>query len=49
MLSWQALDCPTCGVPMGEHCRTLKTGKRTETHMERYWAWEKMCKTMRRF
>lgn len=48
MLSWQALDCPTCDAKKGERCRTLATGRPTDTHMDRYYAWDKMCRAMRR-
>lgn len=44
-----AVDCPTCPAKAGEKCRTLTTGRSTDTHRLRWdryheWAvryWEK--------
>jgi hypothetical protein len=35
MWSWQVLDCPVCAQPKGSKCRTLKTGRVTDTHIAR--------------
>jgi hypothetical protein len=31
-----AVACPTCGVEQGKRCRTLTTGRSTDTHEARY-------------
>jgi len=33
--SWQRVDCPKCGAKVGEKCRTLTTGRVTDSHEAR--------------
>ncbi|WP_420093446.1 zinc finger domain-containing protein [Mycolicibacter kumamotonensis] len=33
--SWERVACPVCKQPVGEKCRTLKTGRLTDTHIPR--------------
>ena len=30
------VPCPTCGAEAGQRCRTLKTGRTTDTHNARW-------------
>lgn len=33
---WDEVDCPTCGQLAGQRCRTLSTGRVTDTHAARH-------------
>jgi hypothetical protein len=35
MLAWQLVDCEKCQSPKGSRCRTLTSGKITDTHSAR--------------
>jgi hypothetical protein len=36
MRAHELVDCPTCRAPSGKRCRTLRSGKSTDTHEPRY-------------
>lgn len=39
MWPWQVVDCPKCAQLAGKRFRTLKTGRSTDTHHERFRAY----------
>lgn len=47
MLSWHAIDCPTCPAKKGQKCRTLNTNRTTDTHVLRMDRWEEMKRRQR--
>jgi hypothetical protein len=41
---WEFVDCPTCPAKTGQKCRTLTTGRVTDTHQlrfDRYHEWRR--------
>lgn len=47
MWCWQFVECPVCAQPAGSKCRTLKTGRVTDTHLRRFDAAVEMRRKMR--
>lgn len=47
MLSWMAIDCPSCPAKKGQRCRTLTTNRVTDTHILRMDRWDELRKRRR--
>lgn len=47
MLSWNEVDCPTCPAKKGQKCRTMTTGKSTDSHVLRMDRWHELQRRRR--